>query len=45
MLPVALKEEQQVLGFAEQLKYYYFILLDHFPFFLNFLTSLIKFIL
>ena len=35
----------KVLDFVYWLKYYYFVLFDCFPFFLLFLSSLIKFIL
>ena len=45
MLSTALEEELKVLDFVPWLKYYYFVLLDYFPFFLRFLASLIKFIL
>ena len=45
MLSTALEEELNVLDFVQWLKYYYFLLFDCFPFFLPFLTSLIRFIL
>ena len=43
MLSVALEEEPKVLDFVLWLNCYYFVLLDCFPLFLHFLTSLIKF--
>ena len=45
MLSIALEEELKGLDFVLWLNYYYFVLLDFFPLFLHFLTSLIKFIL
>ena len=45
MSPIVLEGELMVLNFVEWLNYYYFVLLDCFPFFLHFLSSLIKFIL
>ena len=41
ILSIALEEELKVLGFVLWLNYYYFVLLDCFPLFLHFLTSLI----
>ena len=38
----AFEEEIRVLDFVLHLNYYYFVLLDCFPLFLHFLTSLIK---
>ena len=45
ILSIALEEELKVLDFVLWLNYYYFVLLDCFPLFLHFLTSLIKFAL
>ena len=45
MSPIVLEGELMVLNFVEWLNYYYFVLLDCIPFFLRFLSSLIKFIL
>ena len=42
---MALEKELKVLDFVLWLNYYYFVLLDCFPLFLHFLTSLIKFAL
>jgi len=42
---IVLEEELKILDFVSQLYYYYFVLLDCFPFFLHFVTSLIKLIL
>jgi len=44
ILYLALEKELEVLEFAYVLNYY-LVLLDYFPLFLHFLTSLIKFIL
>lgn len=41
----SIQEKLKVPEFIEWLKYYYFVLLDYFPFFLHFLPSLIKFTL
>ena len=43
ILSIALEEELSVLDFVLWLNYYYFVLFDCFPFFLHFLTSLVKF--
>ena len=45
LLPTLLKAELKVLDFVKCLEYYYFVMLDSFPLFLPFLTSVIKFIL
>ena len=39
-----LEEDLKVFDVVERLNYYYFVSLDCFPFFLHFLTPLIKFI-
>ena len=45
VLSIVLEEELKVLDFVEWLNYYYLVLLDCFPFSLDFLTSLIKLII
>ena len=40
IVSIALEEELKVLDFVLGLKYYSFVLLDQFPLFLHFLTSL-----
>ena len=42
ILSIALEGELNVLDFVQWLNYYYFVLLDCFPLFLHFLTSLIE---
>ena len=42
--PRALEEELKACDFVSWLNYYYFVLLDCFPLFQHFLTSLIKFV-
>ena len=42
ILSIVLEEELKVLDFVSQLYYYYFVLLDCFPFFLHILSSLSK---